>query len=157
MEKVEKEGKGMNSRMNKGLRNSLILLTLIVVAVLATLWATSTEWLPMYPFERRRPAENIGADIEIFYSIQAVVSTINVTLAIFLVLTYIGIYQKTKSEFTIGLTIFSAVFLLNAVASNPFVIRAFGFLPAGLGPFAMLSDLFTSAALLVLLFLSIKY
>jgi hypothetical protein len=53
--------------------------------------------------------------------------------------------------------IFSGVFLLNALASNPLVVRAFGFWPVGLGPFAMLSDLFTLAALAVLLYLSVKY
>jgi hypothetical protein len=37
------------------------------------------------------------------------------------------------------------------------IIRAFGFFPAGLGPFAMLPDLFTLAALGVLLYLSFKY
>ena len=99
----------------------------------------------------------IFGDIELFYTIKTVVSTINVTLLIFLLLTYINIYRKTRSEFTVGLIIFSGVFLLNALASNPFVIWVFGFRPFGLGPFAMLPDLFTLAALGVLLYLSIKY
>jgi hypothetical protein len=80
-----------------------------------------------------------------------------VTLAVFLLVSYIGIYQKTKSEFTIGLIIFSTVFLLNALASNPLLIRAFGYYPLGLGPFAMLPDLFTLVALGVLLYFSLKY
>jgi hypothetical protein len=37
------------------------------------------------------------------------------------------------------------------------VIWAFGFRPFGLGPFAMLPDLFTLGALAVLLYLSVKY
>jgi hypothetical protein len=37
------------------------------------------------------------------------------------------------------------------------VIWAFGFRAFGLGPFAMLPDLFTFGALVVLLYLSIKY
>jgi hypothetical protein len=37
------------------------------------------------------------------------------------------------------------------------VIWAFGFRLFGLGPFAMLPDLFTFAALAVLLYLSVKY
>ena len=147
----------MNDRMNKGVRSWLILTALIVVAVLATLWATSTVWLPQHPFGPRGPEEIISGDIQLFYSIQAIVSTINVTLAIFLLATYISIYEKTKSEFTIGLALFSGIFLLNAIASNPFVILAFGFRPTGLGPFAMLSDLFTFVALAVLLYLSVKY
>jgi magnesium-transporting ATPase (P-type) len=143
--------------MNKSVRNWLILTALIAVAVLATLWATFTVWFPSYPF-RPEPGERApGLDIQLFYSIEAIVSTINVTLAIFLLATYVSIYEKTKSEFTIGLALFSGIFLLNAIASNPFVILAFGYRPIGLGPFAMLSDLFTLVALAVLLYLSVKY
>jgi hypothetical protein len=72
-------------------------------------------------------------------------------------LTYVSIYRKTRSEFTIGLIIFSMVLLLNALTSNPLVIWAFGFRPFGLGPFAMLPDLFTFVALAVLLYLTTKY
>jgi len=149
----------MNNRMNRSVRNWLILATLIVVAILATLWATSTVWLPRFPFESRLPPNEriIPGDIEFFYTAQTVVSTINVTLSIILLLIYTSIYRKTHSEFTIGLIIFSAVFLLNALASNPLIIRVFGFRPFGLGPFAMLPDLFALAALLILLYLSAKY
>ena len=148
----------MSTQMNKNARNWLILVTLVVVAILAALWATTTIWFPLYPFEpHERPPMEISGDIELFYTIKTVVSTINVTLLIFLLLTYISIYRKTRSEFTVGLIIFSGVFLLNALASNPFVTWVFGFRPFGLGPFAMLPDLFTLAALGVLLYLSIKY
>jgi len=148
----------MKNRMNKGMRIWLILATLIVVAVLAAVWASSTFWVPRYPFEPRpRPRENIPGDIEFFYTAKTVVSTINVTLLVFLLLTYVDIYRRTRSEFTVGLIIFSAVFLLNVLASNPLVIWVFGFRPFGLGPFALLPDLFTLGALAVLLYLSIRY
>lgn len=147
----------MKSRMNKDEKYWLIVGTLIVVAVLATLWATSTSWFPRHPWGPPPRREDILGDVELFYTVGTVVSTVNLTLSIFLLFIYIGIYQKTRSEFTIGLVIFSAVFLLNALASNPLVIRAFGFWPVGLGPFAMLSNLFTLAALAVLLYLSVKY
>jgi len=148
----------MKHCMNKNVRIWLVLATLIVVAILAALWTTSTFWFPSYHWEpHRRPPYDILGDIELFYTIKTVVSTINVTLLIFLLLIYVSIYRKTRSEFTIGLIIFSAVFLLNALASNPLVIWAFGFRAFGLGPFAMLPDLFTFGALVVLLYLSIKY
>jgi hypothetical protein len=144
--------------MDKSARNWSILVTLVVVAILAALWATTTIWFPLRPFgPQERPPKEILGDIELFYTIKTIVSTINVTLLIFLLLTYINIYRKTRSEFTVGLIIFSSVFLLNALASNPFVIWVFGFRPFGLGPFAMLPDLFTLGALGVLLYLSIKY
>jgi hypothetical protein len=143
--------------MDKDQKTSLILVTLIVVAVLAALLATFTYWGSRFPFARRQPLPPPTVDIEFFYIAQTVVSTINVTLSIFLLLTYVSIYRKTKSEFTIGLMIFSLIFLMNAVASNPLFIRAFGYQPVGLGPFAFLPDVFTTAALIVLLYLSIKY
>jgi hypothetical protein len=70
---------------------------------------------------------------------------------------YISIYRKTRSEFTIGLIVFSIAFLMYALTSNPFMIMAFGFRPVGLGPFALLPDVFALGALAVLVYLSLKY
>jgi hypothetical protein len=148
----------MKHHMNKNMRTWLLLPTLIVVAILAALWATSTFWFSPSPWERHLPPPyNIPGDIEFFYTAQTVVSTINVTLLVFLLLTYIDVYRKTRSEFTIGLIIFSMAFLLTALASNPLVVWAFGFRAFGLGPFALLPELFTCGALIVLLYLSVEY
>jgi hypothetical protein len=149
----------MNSRMDKNARIGLILGTLIVVAIVAALWAVSISWFPRYPFFEPHPPPSGGVrgDIELFYTVETVLSAVNVTLSIILLLMYISIYWKTRSEFTIGLMIFSAVLLLHAFVSFPLLHRAFGFYPFGLGPFAMLPDLFTCVALLVLLYLTFKY
>jgi hypothetical protein len=148
----------MNHHMNQNTRNWLILAILIVVAISAALWATSTFWFTSYPWEHRWPPPDfIPGDLEFFYTAKTVASTINVTLLVLLLLIYANLYSKTRSEFTIGLMIFSAIFLLNALASNPIVMWIFGFRPSGLGPFAMLPDLFTLVALAVLLYLSVKY
>lgn len=148
----------MRRYMNKSIRIWVVLLVLIVVASLSALWAASTLWFPFPPFEHRLPPpRDIPGDIEFFYTAKTVVSMINATLLVFLLLTYVDIYRKTRSEFTIGLAIFSGVLLLNALASNPLVIWIFGFRPVGLGPFAFLPDLFTFGALVILLYLSIKY
>jgi hypothetical protein len=147
----------MKHHMDKSTRIWLVIVMLVVVAILATLGATATLWFSPYPWEHRPlPSQYIPGDIEFFYTAKTVVSTINVTLLIFLLLTYLSIYIKTRSEFSIGLVIFSIVFLLNALASNPLVMWAFGFRPFGLGPFALLPDLFTFAALAVMLYLSIE-
>lgn len=148
----------MDSRMDRTTRIWLIFGILILVAVLAAYWANSTFPPSRFLFVPRfRPPNEIPGDYEFYYTAQTVLSTINVTLSVFLLLTYMEIYQKTKSEFTIGLIIFSAVILLNALSSNPFVIRFFGFEPVGLGPFALLPQIFATGALLVLLYLSIRY
>lgn len=143
----------MNSRMNKNLRNWFVLVVLVVVAVLAAVWATSTLW---FQPRERPPIENL-ADIELFYTMETIVSVINVALSTFLILMYVSIYRKTRSEFTIGLIIFSAVLLLHAFLAIPLVQRGFGFVQFGLGPFAVLPDLFTCAALAVLLYLTYEY
>jgi len=95
-------------------------------------------------------------DIELFYTIKTVVSTVNMALVTILLFTYIEIYRKTKSEFTVRLIIFSILLLLYTLTSNPIIHWIFGFRAFGLGPFAMLPDLFTCIALSILLYLSIK-
>jgi len=147
--------------MNKNVRNGLILTTLIVivVAIWAALWAASVSWFPRYPyFEPQPPSPGRNRyDIQLFYQVETVFSAVNVTLSIILLLMYVNIYRKTRSEFTIGLMIFSAVILLDAFVSFPLLHQAFGFYPSGLGPFAMLPDLFTCVALGVLLYLTFRY
>jgi hypothetical protein len=96
-------------------------------------------------------------DIELFYTIKTVISTVNVALVIILLLTYIEIYQRTKSNFTVGLMIFSIILLFYTLTSNPITQWLFGFSAFGLGPFAMLPDLFACVALSILLYLSVKY
>jgi hypothetical protein len=96
-------------------------------------------------------------DLEYFYTIKVVVSTVNVTLVLILLFTYIDIYRRTKSSFTVGLILFSAILLLYTVTSNPILQWPFGFRAFGLGPFAMLPDLCACVALSVLVYLSVKY
>ena len=133
----------------------LILASLVVVALLTTFWTTIN--FPLSPFGQQRPPRSVPGDIELYYTIKTVVSTINVTLLLLLLITYVDMYVKTKSEFLIGLMIFSMVLLLNALTSNPLITQIFGFRAFGLGPFALLPDLFTFVALVVLLYLTFKY
>jgi MFS family permease len=161
LEKVEKEVKQMKREMNQKSKTWLLLILLpilVVVAILAATWAASTFWYPRFPWQQReRPPYEIPGDIEFYYIAKTVVSTINVTLLVFLLLIYADMYRKTRSEFTVGLMIFSAILLLYALTSNPIMMWIFGYRPFGLGPFALLPDLFTFAALIVLVYLSIKY
>jgi len=147
----------MKHSMDKRVRVSLMLATLLVVVFVAVFWASAN--MPFFypsPFGGRRPPEFVPGDIELYYTVKTVVSTFNVTLLMFLLVTYIDIYMKTKSEFTIGLMIFSIIMLLNALTSSPLLHRVFGFSAFGLGPFAMLPDIFTLFALVILLYLTFK-
>jgi hypothetical protein len=95
-------------------------------------------------------------DIELFYKIKTILSTINATLLVFLLATYVEMYTKLKSEFTFGLILFSLILFLYALSSNPLLQWLFGYRAFGLGPFAMLPDMFTTLALAVLLYLTMK-
>jgi len=150
----------MNSHMNKNVKIWLVItVTLIAIALLAALWASFTSPFSPSEFPERRlpPVENIRGDFEFFYIAQTVLSTVNVALLAFLLTTYIDIYRKTRSQFTFGLIIFSLIFLLRALTANPLFMWVFGFRAFGLGPFALLPDLFEFVALSVLLYLSVKY
>jgi hypothetical protein len=49
------------------------------------------------------------------------------------------------------------LFLIKDITWSPFVIGWFKFTLLGLGPFAMLPDMFETAALMVLFYLAVKY
>lgn len=154
----------MKPSMNKNVKIAIMLAILAAVALLSALWATTHTPDPIFE-PRRFPFDRINwdrewmytGDIELFYTIKTVISSINATLLVFLLSIYIDIYFKLKSEFTIGLIIFSMILLLYALVSNPLLQTILGFRGIGLGPFAMLPDLFTCIALGVLLYLTIKY
>jgi hypothetical protein len=143
--------------MNRSLKITLIFVILGLVSVVTAFWAIINGPFSEIPPFVRRPPMFIPGDIELYYTVQTVVSTLNVALLIILLATYVNMYAKTKAEFTIGLIVFSAVMLLNSLFSAPFLRLGFGFSSYGLGPFAMLPDLFTFAALSVLLYLTLKY
>lgn len=95
-------------------------------------------------------------DIELYYTIKTIISSANAVLLVVLLITYIDLYKRTKSEFTVGLIIFGIALFLYALSSNPLVQRVFGFQAFGLGPFAMLPDLFTFIAVITLLYQTFK-
>ena len=167
MEKTKKGEKEVNLHMNKYVKILIILAILLVVTALSDFLATQNA--PNHPtsiFEPRQlPSDRIiiigrhssyMGDIEVFYKVKAILSSINATLLVFLLATYIDIYKKIQSEFTIGLILFSLILLLYALSSNPLLQWLFGYQAFGLGPFAMLPDLFTTLALAVLLYLTMK-
>ncbi|MEN3052345.1 MAG: hypothetical protein ABC606_00910 [Candidatus Methanosuratincola petrocarbonis] len=144
-------------RSMKGPSRVIVLMVLVIsAAALASMWASLTYIPQFFPRDHTINMPVLW-DLELFYTMKAVVSTVNLVLLLFLLGTYIGIYTRTKSDFTIGLIVLSMVLLMNAVVSNPLVIWAFGFRLVGLGPFAVLPDAFTLGALLVLLYYVFKY
>ncbi|MBN1784625.1 MAG: hypothetical protein JW815_02700 [Candidatus Bathyarchaeota archaeon] len=148
----------MKLNMNKYIKIALFFLVLVLVAILADLLATQhfTSHTPLFDPHQVPPDRISIGDLELFYKFKTMLSTINATLLVLLLGTYIDIYRKFKSEFTLGLILFSLILLLYAVSSNPILQQFLGYWGTGLGPFAMLPDLFTSFALVVLLYLTMK-
>ena len=148
----------MEKQMNSRLKIGLILTILVAVAVLTAFCATAILHQPPFLIRHAPPPSGfVPGDFEIFYVAFTIISTINIALLVIVLLTYVNIYSKTRSPFTIGLIIFALAFLLKDVASHPFVAGLFSFRAYGLGPFAFLPGVFEFAALSVLLYLSIKY
>ncbi|MCL2135558.1 MAG: hypothetical protein FWH37_08460 [Candidatus Bathyarchaeota archaeon] len=155
-----------NSIKYSGRKFKITLLFLIIIAVslFTTLWTLTTSYPPLPT--RAAPPNNFGigngqivirSDFEIFYVAHSVVSTVNMVLLIALLVIFIEVYKKTKSEFSFGLIIFGFAFLLKDIASSPFLASIFSFYASGLGPFIVLPDMFELAALSVLLYLNLKY
>jgi hypothetical protein len=144
--------------MSSRLKIGVILTILASVAAVTALWALVFLHEPTFQLRRAPPPSGfVPGDFEYFYVAFTIISTVNIALLVMVLLTYINIYNKTRSPFTIGLIIFALAFLLKDIASHPFVTGLFSFRAYGLGPFAFLPGLFECAALSVLLYLSIKY
>jgi hypothetical protein len=145
--------------MSKNIKIMSLLTVLLVVAGLAILAAsyfTDLSNQQTSPFGHRPVFVN-PADLDFYYVARTVFSTINIVLLTVLIINYVSIYVKTKSEFTIGLVLFAVFFLIKDITWSPFVVRFAGFDVFGLGPFAFLPDLFELIALSVLLYLSVEY
>jgi len=142
--------------MNKYVKIWIVIAILLVVAAVADFLAMHSASSPSKSvFAPRIPADILG-DIELFYKVRTMLSSINATLLILLLVTYIDMYRKIPSDFTFGLILFSLILLLYALSSNPLLQWLFGYRAFGLGPFAMLPDMFTTLALAVLLYLTMN-
>jgi hypothetical protein len=141
----------------KNWRTWSMLAVLVIVIMLSAYWASTHMPVPPPFSSRTLPRPIAPGDIELYYTAKTVVSTLNVTLLILLLVTYIQMYNRIKSEFTLWLAIISTALLLNALTSNPFIHWIFGFRAFGLGPFAMLPDIFTLIVLTILLYLTMRY
>ena len=148
----------MVKQMDNRVKVGIIFTILIVVAILATVWVF-IQSRPQFPgFQQSRvPSNFIPGDLEFFYAGYTILSSINIVLLIVLTLTYLDVYRKTHSHFTIGLVIFALAFLMKDLTSNPFIISFFRFRAYGLGPFEFLPGLFEFFALSILLYLSVRY
>ncbi len=149
----------MDNQMNRKLGIWVILSCLIAVAILSGLWAWLTFnsfGIRVFPYIPGAPEFDLTS-LEFLYIARTMLSTVNIAILSVLTASYALLYSKTRSHFTIGLLIFSAVFLVKDIASSPFVIGALRYTLSGLGPFALIEPLLEFMALSVLLYLNLEY
>lgn len=166
MGKGKKEEKELISNMSEKKKSqlllALIILSCIVVGIVAGWWALNSEPSISLFASRSIPDEypanfpNLVEDYEFYYVSKTVISSVNIVLVSALLAIYLTLYKANKSNFVFGLIVFALVLLFYALVSNPIVISIFGFRAFGLGPFAVLPDLFTTIALSILLYLTFK-
>ena len=135
-----------------------LLVALVVGLVVAGYLATP----PLSPSERERfpgrPIIEIPSpeELQMFFRVRTVFSTLNTGLALCLLIVYLEIYLRTHAQFTVGLIIFATTLLLYAITSNPLLRTLFVLQPYAIDLFTGLPELFTTTALVVLLYLSLK-
>ena len=88
--------------------------------------------------------------------VKSAINMINLTISIILIFLYVNIFRKIKSDFTLGLIVVMFAFLVYAITANPLFYSIFGYWGFGMGPFQMIPDIFTTIALGILLYLSLK-
>jgi hypothetical protein len=161
--------------MNKKQRVLIILAIILIIGTIgASIGYFFTDSLKNPIFRRdldkdfggsfnRTPPEELKGEIdrgkenfEVYVSLKSAITLINIVIAVILIAMYIKIYRDVKSDFTIGLIVVMFALLLYAITSNPFIQSLFSFRGFGMGPFIMLPDIFTTVALSVLLYLSLK-
>ena len=141
----------MKNDMNRYTKIGAMLVIVVLMALLS-FWAAAS--IPPPP---PGPPDQVSGEMQFYYTVNTIVSTINATLSIFLLAAYVELCKKTPSGFTLALIIVSTALLLNALAFNPYILWVFHFRGSGLGPFAVLPGLFTSITLVALLYLAFRY
>ncbi|ELZ90421.1 hypothetical protein [Haloferax sulfurifontis] len=121
-----------------------------VAASLGVVFSLPEAGLPMF-FDPRTPLFGALVQTKLFFS------TFTTLLLLVLLATYGRVYREFPNRFTLSLILFTVALLLHAVTSNPFLPLLLGFgRGVELGPFTYLPDLFTSVAVVILLYQSHK-
>ncbi|HUK93249.1 MAG TPA: hypothetical protein VLU98_04350 [Methanomicrobiales archaeon] len=88
--------------------------------------------------------------------LKTVISFINIGLIIPLFVIYAGIYRSMRSSFTLGLIAVTFALGMYAVTSNPLIVSLSGGRTGDIGLFQIIPDLCTTAALVILIWISLE-
>jgi tellurite resistance protein TehA-like permease len=88
--------------------------------------------------------------------LKTAISFINIGLILPLFVIYAGIYRKMRSSFTLGLMAVTFALGMYAVTSNPLLVSLSGGRTGDIGFFQIIPDLCTTAALVILIRISLE-
>jgi len=103
--------------------------------------------------QQARPAQQPPTPME---NLKTVISFINIGLIIPLFIIYAGIYRKMRSSFTLGLMAVIFALGIYAITSNPLLVSLLGGRPEFIGLFQIVPDLCATAALVILIWISLE-
>jgi hypothetical protein len=138
-------------------RNVTVILPVVVIAIVVATIGLVLASLILPPPETVPPPipQPDRVLMDIFLKVKTMISLVNIVLILALTIIYTEIYRQVKSQFTLGLIVVMLVLLMYALTSNPLIQILFGYHAQGLGPFAMIPDIFTTFALGLLLYISL--
>ena len=144
-----------NDEMNN--RKLKVILPVVAIAIVVAVIGLVLASLILPPPEVAPPPipQPDRVLMDIFLKVKTMISLVNIVFIISLMLIYRGIYRQVKSQFTLGLIVVMLVLMMYALTSNPLIQILFGFQAQGLGPFAMIPDIFATFGLGLLLYISL--
>ena len=137
--------------MGRGRVLALYLLSVFVLGLLGLL--LSALFPPLGTPPPPLPPDPAG---DLYMRMEVIVSLVNTGMILPLLFSYVKLYREIGSRFTLALILLMLVLLLDTLTSNPVLHTLFGFRAYGIGPFGLIPDLFTTAALMVLVYLNLE-
>ncbi len=141
--------------MEKDTRNAILVILIIVAGIAGAVFGSMVD-LRFEGKEPPDPDEIERRDPTLYLTIGAAVATINMVIAVILIILYYEIYREVRSDFTLGLMLMMFSLLLYSIFANPLTHSIFGFRAFGIGAFSMIPHVFATIALSILLYLSLK-
>jgi tellurite resistance protein TehA-like permease len=134
----------------------ILVLASLLIPILLKVPQTGPEQNPgqnLPPPQQARPVQQSPTQME---NLKTVISFINIGLIIPLFIIYAGIYRKMRSSFTLGLMAVIFALGMYAVTSNPLLVSLLGGRPDYIGLFQIVPDLCATAALVILIWISLE-
>ncbi|HPM85714.1 MAG: hypothetical protein PHY04_00790 [Candidatus ainarchaeum sp.] len=137
--------------LNKSINFHPLFITLIILIIGFLLIYFAGNLLGLNSFDPDSTGRMINQS---FLVERIIINSIASFLILIIINSYISIYLKTKSNFSLGLLIMSISLLIQTLSANPLILSLFSFRLVGLGLLSLVSSATTLIAVLALLYLS---